>query len=487
MSKQQQHHNSSFNTSCSDTSYQRQKYSTSSSATSTATQSAPIIDHLSATSSSSTSNTTVKNATQISGIAIITTNNNKENNNFIKTMKPNHNDMDLDSLFDGTYGGTSDDLSLNYNLLINNLEPIEINDEQITATAKLNGQRYHQTNHHHNNHHNHHKMTNHLPSDVINSRNNIHNSNNNSNSNVNNNENLSHNNDYNNNNDNNNRLINNHHHHHDHDDDINDTNNNKSNQHHHYRNGKHRSYNKRPSMGNTGNTTTTTTTTKRFKTTPKPPMDTTTTTNTTAQPHTHSSSLNHKTITNNHDNTTQLRYNIEEKLRELFVELIADRATCSYLKEFNLKRTSFLLDKLVLRDKLNTLIITLYPGNKGYSLAFRKNNLHDHHYGGAVMVNNATLVGRKPLLNDCTNSPSIEILHETMVLPYEDADLLDCLDNEEIPQALMEFLHTKCLHLFYSGCVVAEIRDYRQSFPVVDICDNYHVLLRPSYQVSFVF
>lgn len=25
-------------------------------------------------------------------------------------------------------------------------------------------------------------------------------------------------------------------------------------------------------------------------------------------------------------------------------------------------------------EKLNTIIINLYPGNKGYSLAFRKNN-----------------------------------------------------------------------------------------------------------------
>ena len=459
MSKQQQHHNSSFNTTNQDTNYQRQqqKYINSSS-TSTATQSAQAIDLIGSTSTSSTSNQ-VKNATQISGIAIITTNNNKENKNFIKTtMKPNHSDMDLDSLFDGTYGGASDDLSLNYNLLINNLEPIEITDEQIQATTKLNGQRY--NNHHHNNnnnnnnnyHHNHQKMT---TTDVINSR-----------INDNNNENLSHNNDYNNNND----LH--------HDDTHNDTNNNTKINNNHYRSGKHRSYNKRPSVGTTGNTTTT----KRFKATPKASMDATTT-NTTTQSSSLNQKFNHKSTTNNHDTTTAMRYNIEEKLRELFIELIADRATCSYLKEFNLKRTSFLLDKLVLRDKLNTLIITLYPGNKGYSLAFRKNNLHDHHYGGTMPVANATLIGRKSLLNDSTNSPSIEILHETMVWPYEDADLLDCLDNEEIPQALMEFLHTKCLHLFYSGCVVAEIRDYRQSFPVVDICDNYHVLLRPSYQV----
>lgn len=37
----------------------------------------------------------------------------------------------------------------------------------------------------------------------------------------------------------------------------------------------------------------------------------------------------------------------------------------------NLLSTSFLLDKLVSRESLNTLVLNLYPGNKGYSLAFR--------------------------------------------------------------------------------------------------------------------
>lgn len=37
----------------------------------------------------------------------------------------------------------------------------------------------------------------------------------------------------------------------------------------------------------------------------------------------------------------------------------------------NLLSTSFLLDKLVSRESLHTLVLNLYPGNKGYSLAFR--------------------------------------------------------------------------------------------------------------------
>lgn len=40
-----------------------------------------------------------------------------------------------------------------------------------------------------------------------------------------------------------------------------------------------------------------------------------------------------------------------------------------------LKSRSFVLEYLVEREKLNTIIINLYPGNKGYSLAFRRENL----------------------------------------------------------------------------------------------------------------
>lgn len=39
--------------------------------------------------------------------------------------------------------------------------------------------------------------------------------------------------------------------------------------------------------------------------------------------------------------------------------------------QMNLLSTSFLLDKLVSRESLHTLVLNLYPGNKGYSLAFR--------------------------------------------------------------------------------------------------------------------
>ncbi|XP_055591427.1 uncharacterized protein LOC129743418 [Uranotaenia lowii] len=64
------------------------------------------------------------------------------------------------------------------------------------------------------------------------------------------------------------------------------------------------------------------------------------------------------------------RFNIHEKLRELYLELLAEDNTDT--NRLNLRNTSFLLEKLVLRENLSTLILNLYPGNKGYSLAFRR-------------------------------------------------------------------------------------------------------------------
>lgn len=103
------------------------------------------------------------------------------------------------------------------------------------------------------------------------------------------------------------------------------------------------------------------------------------------------------------------------------------------------------------RERLHTLIINLYPGNKGYSLAFRP----------------------------ATSTNTRESLHETTSWLYDNAHLLDALDAEELPPLLVDFCNAHCPHLFYNGSVIAQIRDYRQSYPL-DICDIHYVLLRPT-------
>lgn len=172
----------------------------------------------------------------------------------------------------------------------------------------------------------------------------------------------------------------------------------------------------------------------------------------------------------------QSHYNIMEKLKELYKELKGDKSckevnasqslrslclmTISRLPfQLNLSPSSFLLDKLVTRERLHTLIINLYPGNKGYSLAFRPGT------STPVATNH--------------RQPTGDNLQETASWLYDNAHLLDALDSEELPPLIIDFCNAHCPHLYYNGSVIAQIRDYRQSYPL-DICDIHYVLLRPT-------
>lgn len=77
-----------------------------------------------------------------------------------------------------------------------------------------------------------------------------------------------------------------------------------------------------------------------------------------------------------------------------------------------------------------------------------------------------------------------ETLIETPTWPYEEEELLSYIDNEELPVILLDLLESEHSMLFYSGCVIAQVRDYRQAYPSF-VCDTHHVLLRPTNQVSF--
>lgn len=159
-------------------------------------------------------------------------------------------------------------------------------------------------------------------------------------------------------------------------------------------------------------------------------------------------------------------FNIRQRLRELYLEECrnAQPYPSVPLPLKNLKRGSRLLEKLVQRDNLNTLIVNLYPGNKGYSLSLR-------------------LQGKVPaaLGNQAGRSQGSEPVIETMRWPYSDEELLRCIDNEEIPATLVDLLETNHSELFYQGCVIAEIRDYRLTFPLFSF-ETHHVLLKPTTQ-----
>ncbi|XP_006885140.1 PREDICTED: transcription factor SPT20 homolog [Elephantulus edwardii] len=109
-----------------------------------------------------------------------------------------------------------------------------------------------------------------------------------------------------------------------------------------------------------------------------------------------------------------------------------------------------LLEKLVAREKLACLVVTLYPGNEGYSLMLRGEN----------------------------GSES-----KTIQLPYEQKEFLDYLDAQELPPILIDLLEKSKMAIFYSGCVIAEIRDYRQCSNMhYSNCQSRHILLRPTMQ-----
>lgn len=81
---------------------------------------------------------------------------------------------------------------------------------------------------------------------------------------------------------------------------------------------------------------------------------------------------------------------------------------------------------------------------------------------------------------------------------YEQGELLSCIDNGQLPAMLAEQLESNHSHLFYDGCIVAEVRDYRKacSYNKADVHHNkaevhhnraevHHVLLKPTTQVRF--
>lgn len=133
---------------------------------------------------------------------------------------------------------------------------------------------------------------------------------------------------------------------------------------------------------------------------------------------------------------------IHQKLHELYIE------TCQNQDDSkDTVQSSNLLSKLVRRDKLNCLILKLYPGNEGYSIMLRGR-------GGVEL--------------------------ETLKLPYEVSELLDYVDSSELPPFLVDLLEKAQVNVFYSGCVILEVRDYRRS--ITGSFDTQYVLLKPTSQ-----
>ncbi|XP_025086918.1 transcription factor SPT20 homolog [Pomacea canaliculata] len=133
---------------------------------------------------------------------------------------------------------------------------------------------------------------------------------------------------------------------------------------------------------------------------------------------------------------------LDQKLLELYVEECGKQPD-----DKSLNYASHLLGKLLKRERLNCLVLSLYPGTEGYSLMLRARS---------------------------------GVESETIKLPYEETEVLEYIDAAELPPFLLDLLEKAQVNVFYSGCVIVEVRDYRRS--ASGCYDAHYVLLRPSAQ-----
>ncbi|EDL96012.1 rCG36303, partial [Rattus norvegicus] len=115
---------------------------------------------------------------------------------------------------------------------------------------------------------------------------------------------------------------------------------------------------------------------------------------------------------------------LHEKLYDIYVEECEKEAEVE-----GLRSNVNLLEKLMRREALPCLVVNLYPENQGYSL----------------------------MLKDKEG-----VLIEPFPVPYLGQKLLEYLDAEELPSFLIDVLEKSPVNVFHHGCVIAEIRDYRQ-------------------------
>uniref|UniRef100_A0A147BS89 Putative transcription factor spt20 n=1 Tax=Ixodes ricinus TaxID=34613 RepID=A0A147BS89_IXORI len=135
---------------------------------------------------------------------------------------------------------------------------------------------------------------------------------------------------------------------------------------------------------------------------------------------------------------------LQQRLTDLFL------TECSFNpRNKSLYSGSHLLSKLVSKEKLNCLVLNLYPGNEGYSLMLK------------------TRTGTET---------------ETVRLPYEEDELLRYIDNEELAPVLVDLLERSQAPVFYSGCVIVEVRDHRRCSSSLGTHACHHVLLKPTTQ-----
>ena len=157
---------------------------------------------------------------------------------------------------------------------------------------------------------------------------------------------------------------------------------------------------------------------------------------------------------------------LEERLLELHIEESSKAVSSSH---HHLNPCSNLVSLLCRKDRCNRLLVTLLPNNEGYSVHILISSGPGGGGGG----------------NSSSSNPGNQQEVELFRLPYEDDDFLTYIDNEELPTSILDLLEKGWSELFYSGCVIAEIRDNRRIHHGTneDLAGlTSHVLLRPTTQ-----
>lgn len=102
--------------------------------------------------------------------------------------------------------------------------------------------------------------------------------------------------------------------------------------------------------------------------------------------------------------------------------------------------------------KPNVIVITLYPIDIGYSIKITMNK----------------------------NDPPVETFFN-----YAEDSILEYVEKEQLPPHLLDLFDKAEPRLFYNGCIIAEIHDYRDDDDD-DAGIVYRILLRPSKMVSYL-
>lgn len=144
----------------------------------------------------------------------------------------------------------------------------------------------------------------------------------------------------------------------------------------------------------------------------------------------------------------------------------------------------------LLSSKADIVDLDIILGGGGDNL--KSTNIFDNYNMNATTLNaedNMFVQSSSTTAASVDNNPDKDDddnLVEVMSWPYEVDDLLNSIDKEELPIFISDLLETRIPNVFYSGCVICQVRDYRQTFPISsNSCDIYHVLLKPTNEVLY--